>query len=157
MSSATVPPGGANSATGVPTDIYQRVLMRNVESAIEEIILIDEPSSASTLLSRGTSHLSAISNLEIEDDNSSLMPMLYVEARADSDPIVLDEDSVAAGLEDFVDRRPSVQKITGFDAIGLTIEGDELPEDPIVPNSFDPTTFDPFDPCIDDLMALALV
>ncbi len=155
MSSSTVPPGGANSASGFSTDIYQRVLMRNVEAAIEDIILIDEPSSPSALLPKNTSMFSPMGDLEI-DDNPSVMPMLYVESRADSDPIVLDEDAVAVGLEDFVDRSPTVQNIPGFDTLGMIIEG-ELREDPIVPNSFDPSTFDPFDPCIDDLMSLALV
>lgn len=140
--SSTLPAGTAGTTTAVPqpNDVYSRMLKSAVEAAIEEVILVDEQSAVSecTCGQCGTEPQDERRKVESARSDLGGAPFLYIETRIDSDPIVLDEHTIAADIERIAPRW--VQSAA--------------PDEQVMPDlmsqlaSFDARSFDPFDPGI---------
>lgn len=166
----TVPPAGLNTPTGAQAatdDVYSRMLRSNVQSAIEDIILVDEqdPDAPSVctcgMCETDENGLLLTDSSTAGRNNLGGAPIYYIETRADSDPVVLDEYAIAADIEtisphliaksDAIPDAEIVDSEPVYTAPGLE---DLLSDDD---EAFDPAAFDPFDPGIDQSsMALTI-
>ncbi|GEM_PF-1559234 len=164
--STPVPRAGLNTPSGAAQaasiDVYARVMQGN--SVIEDIIFIDgaENNTADTqacTCGMCDADADVLIDFEAGSNNRTKLagaPMLYIETRANADPIVLDEYSVAADIEIISPRMIARTENT----MTITSPRLDLPStqwstvslasmiDATLAASFDPNTFNPYDPGI---------
>lgn len=163
--SIPVPQAGSSTPTGTQTaslDVYAHVLQRN--SAIEDVFIIDGPvqDAGPQVCTCGMCDADANSNslIDFDSDTRSKLagaPMLYVETRLDSDPVLLDESGVSADIEIISPRMiartenpVTAESKPQSDSQGAQWSHVSLAAliDETLASSFDPSTFDPYDPQI---------
>jgi hypothetical protein len=168
--SSTVPQAGSNTPTRAQTapidDVIARVMQSSVNSGIEDIIIIDGadqveevPSEACTCGMCGVveDELIDFNATDIRSTLAGAAPMLYIETRANSLPLVLDEYTIAADIEIISPKmisqtdNPTAETTRLMDApypnwsqVSLASVIDQF----VSTTNFDPNSFDPYDPGI---------
>jgi len=146
-------PQGINTPTAIQatTDVYSKMLKSAVEAAIEDIILVDESQSNPT--NECTCGQCGAADLVLVEDSGPARslagaPMLYIEARANSAPLVLDEHTVSADIERIAPRWVQTPLAVSKDndvEICMAPTAEMLMDEDFLA-SINPQSFDPFDP-----------
>jgi len=160
--STPVPPAGLNTQVGAQTtnlDVYARVMQSN--SAIGDVFIIDGEDARSTqpqVCTCGMCDKGSESIIDFESDQKSKLagaPMLYIETRADSDPVVLDEYGISADIEIISPRMIAKTDLPESSKPMMDTPAPQWSQvslasliDETIAASFDPLTFDPYDPGI---------
>lgn len=159
--STFVPRVGLNTQAGAQTtnlDVYARVMQSN--QAIEDVFIIDGvdvTETESKACTCGMCDAPSDAVIDFESDQKSKLagaPMLYIETRANADPVVLDEFGISADIEIISPRmiaKPNTPAVTDKPLMDApTPQWSQVSFasliDATLASSFDPLTFDPYDP-----------
>jgi len=162
--STTVPQAGPNTPSGAQTanfDVYARVMQSN-SVIIEDVFIIDGAvgqDAAPQVCTCGMCDADSASLIDFDADPKSKLagaPMLYIETRANADPLVLDEYGISADIEiispRMIARTESQTTVTQplMDTPAQQWSQVSLASliDQTIASNFDPLTFDPYDPGI---------
>ncbi len=161
--STSVPQVGINTPAGAQTsslDVYARVMQSN--KVIEDVFIIDGADvqdGGSQACTCGMCDAPSESVIDFDSDQRSKLagaPMLYIETRANSDPVVLDEFGISADIEIISPRmiaktdmpeNTTAPRMDSPSPRWVQVSLASLIDDTLASN-FNPHTFDPYDPGI---------
>jgi hypothetical protein len=165
-------------------DVYSRMVKNAVDATIEDVIFIDAsvPNEAADVCTCGNCGTADFELVGQEPGaNLSGAPLIYIETRSDSDPLLLDEMTISADLETLTPARNVTTDLTSPSSTTSAIEfydeesdgtlagmifsaaprsdvgePDKDHDDDDYLTSFNPSGFNPFDPAIDENTNLSI-
>lgn len=154
------------------SDVYSRMVKNAVEDVIEDVILIDasSPSDAAEICACGNCGKADFELVgDSEESKLAGAPLFYIETRSNSDPLLLDELTISADLESLTLPRNVTTELPLQQVLASSLDDETFnemdtiaqmifaaapaqtsPIDDDYSASFNPSSFNPFDPHIDE-------